>query len=69
MLVLSSIIRVQTTIRQFRLLRCLSDPQEAQLGAKVLSISDMGKEVVWVTGAAGCHAGSVHHRVVVDVFW
>lgn len=69
MFVHSSIIRVQTTIGQVRLLCCLSDPQEAQLDAKVLSISDMGKEVVWVTGAAGRHAGSVHHHVVMDVFW
>lgn len=46
----------------------VSDPQEAQLDAEVCSVSDAREEVLCVTGSAGRHAGSIRHRVIVDVF-
>lgn len=46
----------------------VSDPQEAQLGAEVGSVSDVGEEGLVATGAAGRHAGLLRHPVVVDVF-
>lgn len=46
----------------------VSDPQEAQLDAEVCSVSDAREEVLCVTGSAGRHAGSICHRVIVDVF-
>lgn len=48
--------------------RCsVPDPQEAQLGAEVGSVSDVGEEVLGLAAGAGRHAGAVRHRVVVDV--
>lgn len=57
------------TVRSSGLFCSLFDPQEAHLGAKVESISNMRKEVVWITGGTGRHRGPVLHHVVMDVLW